>query len=361
MLVELPRPIFKAAIERLSVLSESGKIKVDAYTHFRLETVAEGLLLSTYNRTMRAEILISEVTHGGFQFVCGIPLLDVKDLCATLPSAASITLHFEGSACTFRCGTVRFKTRILTEDAFPKPEPQPFEMKPVNLQTLFQGLSLVQHCTDSTSQRQYAHGILITKSGLCATDGMRLSRVPDLWIKPEKPTAIMMDTVTRFQKLFKGYTEGGIAIHEGEIFMTGGGIKAVARLAAWRFPSVEAAIPKPSGRFVEISKEELSLALERALIVAEEAVPLPLTTLQYTEEGLRIHTEHEGQVADDLVIAQCPGRATAYVNPRYLLEAVRSFEADSILLDMQGPEIPLLLTEEGGAHVNVVMPLQPPQ
>lgn len=359
MLVELPRPIFKAAIERLSVLSESGKIKVDAYTHFRLETVAEGLLLSTYNRTMRAEILISEVAHDNFQFVCGIPLQEIKDLCATLPAAATITLQFDGASCTFRCGSVRFKTRILTEDAFPKPQPQGFEFKPVNLQLLFHGLSLVQHCTDAGSQRQYAHGILVTKSGLCATDGMRLSRVPDHWIKPDKPTAIVMETATRLQKIFKGYNEGGIAIHEGELFMTGGGIKAVARLAAWRIPNIDDAIPKPSGVFVQVMKEELSLALERALIVASE--PTPMTALQYTPEGLRILTEHEGQVADDLVVAQCPGRAIAYVNPRYLLDAVRSFEGDSILLDMQGPEIPLLLTEEGGTHVNVVMPLQPPQ
>lgn len=356
MLVELPRHIFKAAIERLSVLSESGKVKVDAYTHIRLETCPEGLRLSTYNRTMNAEILISEVRHDHARIVRGIPLQLVKDLCATLPEQDLISLEFAEATCLIRCGAVRFKTKVLLEDAFPKAKEQPQELRAVELQFLFQAFSLVQHCADPASQRTYAHGIILSKGKLSATDGMRLSCVVDHWLLPEKPAAIMLDTVTKLQKLFKGYARGSILIQNGEIFVSGGGVSATARLAAWQIPAIEKVIPKSRGQPIKLEKAELASALERALIVANEK--MPQTMIHVGEGGVRVFTEEEGQTAEDILPVPHPVRSSTMVNPKYLLEAVNSVETESVLIEIGGSEVPMLITDEEGSHVNVVMPIQ---
>jgi DNA polymerase III sliding clamp (beta) subunit (PCNA family) len=245
---------------------------------------------------------------------------------------------------------------VLLEDAFPQSKEGPLEFKEVNLQLLFHALGQVQHCADPTSQRQYAQGIILTKNKLCATDGMRLATVPDMWFQPEKATALTLDTVTKLQKLFKGYTQGGIVIEKGEVFVTGGGIKAAGRLAAWPVPGIEKAIPASKGSPVRIDKEELQSALERALIVAHEK--LPVTTIYFGEDGVRVYTDEDGQIAEDLIPASCPMRASATINPRYLLEAVKSVESEVVLLEMWGSEVPMRLTDEEGTHVNVVMPIQ---
>lgn len=356
MRVELPRPIFKAAIERLSVLSESGKLKVDAYTNLRLETLEGGLLFSAFNRSMRAEIKVTEVLHSGGHLVCGIPLQSMKELCATLPEAESVGLDFEEGTCTIRCGAVRFRTKLLLEDAFPKPQPETGELRPVNLGFLLHAMSLVQYCANTASQRQYAHGLIVTKTSICATDGFRLAKVPDEWLKPEAPIALTLDTVTKLQKLFKGYPEGAVLLRDGELLMTGGGIKAVTRLAAWKIPRVEEVLPKDKVPGILIEKEGLVRALERALIVANERIPR--TTLHFEAgEGIRIYTEEDGQAADDIIAAPVPRDGSVQVDPKYLLDAVEAVESDTIQLELRGPQDPLIITDEKGNHVNVVMPI----
>lgn len=356
MLVELPQPIFKAAIERLSVLNESGKVKLDAYTHIRLETLPGGLLLSAYNRMMRAEIAISEVRHDGFQFICGLPLQQVKDLCATLPEMPTLTLELDQTSCLIRCGSVRFKTKILLEDAFPKAQQPEGEPRKVNLKTFFLAMGMVSHCADPASQRQYAHGLLFTKKSICATDGMRVAKVDDHWIKPHEPIAITMDSVSRMQKLFKGYADGGLLLGETELIIIGGGVRAAVRLAAWKIPRVEDVIPKGDAPTVRIEKGFIEQALSRALIVTDEKAPQ--TTISFAPDGIRIFTEEDGQVAEDLIPIPCPAPSRVTINPRYLLDAIKSVEGESAVIELRGPEFPLVIKDMEGSHVNAIMPLQ---
>jgi DNA polymerase III sliding clamp (beta) subunit (PCNA family) len=364
MLLELPRPIFKAAIERLSVLNENGKVKVDAYTHIRLEVRGQRLLLSTYNRTMKAEISISEMRHEGEDFVCGLPLGQLRDFSSTLPEADTVMLKTDDTGCTIQCGRARFRTRLLLEDAFPRAvdiDGNPVDHaalahRKINLGFLFQSIGLVQHCVDPASQRPYAQGVIITPKVIAATDGMRLSKVPDEWIKPEKPIALTHESVTRLQKLFKGFGDGGVLLRPGELLLSGGGITAVTRLAAWPIPNIESAVPQKGLDTVSALAEDLIQALERALIIAEDKAPQ--TELEFTGHGfLKLLTEEDGQLSEDVVNVEGLARISIRVNPRFLLDAVKSIESEKVVFQIKAPEAPLLVTNEAGDHVNVIMPL----
>lgn len=366
MRIELQTRAFRAAIERLSVLNENGKIKVDAYTHIRLGASPRGMTLASFNRVMRAELVINEVLAGD-NVLCGLPLAELKAFCSNLPEADDMTMDFEETGCAIQCGSARFRTKVLYGDAFPRSvdasgQPVDYPRLPftrVNLQFLFQSVGLVSHCVDSSSQRQYAQGIIITPASICATDGMRLSKVPDQWLKPEKPMALTMESFTRLQKLFKGCQEGGVALRPGELVMTGGGITAVTRLAAWPLPNVEGVFPKSPASRVPIDKQELSQALQRALIVASDSAPQ--TTLHFSESGVRLHTEDDGQSSEDLVACEGTAPLSIMVNPRYLLDAVRSVESDCAVFELRGTQAPLVITNEAGDHVNVIMPIQASQ
>jgi DNA polymerase III sliding clamp (beta) subunit (PCNA family) len=357
MRVELPRSIFRTAVERLSVLGEAGKVRADAHTHLRLETLSGGLRLSAFARTMAAELWITEVRHSGFHFICGIPLTPLKELMATLPEADLIVLEFAEASCMILCGTVRFKTRILIEDAFPIIPMGELDLKPINLQFFFQNISLVTHCVDTASHREYAHGLLLTEGSMWATDGYRLAKSPDLWIGPERPLGLHMDTVTRLQKLFKGYQDGSVLLQPPELILCGGGIKAIARIATWRIPALGGVLKGPPGSVqIEVGKKALEDALERALIVASDKVPI--SNLEFSEKGLVIFTEEGGQAAEDPLAVKGVARMVFPINPRYLLDAVSSYEEDVIFIEPRGPETSLVLRNEGGTHVNVINPMQ---
>jgi DNA polymerase-3 subunit beta len=355
MRVELPRPIFKAAIERLSVLNAGGKVKVDAFAHIRLEASPSGLRLSTFNRVMQAELNITEVRMEG-GLVCGLPMEKLRDLSSTLPEADLVTLDFDGTGCTIYCGPVKFRIKVLVEDAFPPTAHSEFDYTPINLGFLFHSIGLVSHCVDPSNHRTFAHGIIITPESIVGTDGMRLAKVRDEWIKPAKTIAMTMETVTRLQKLFKGYQEGGIMLRQGEIVMAGGGITAVTKLAAWPIPGVESAFPKGQAVKVTYGKAELCQALERALIIASELGPQ--TSLHFGEGGLRLETEEDGQLAEDFLAGDRAPPMSLVINPNFLLDAVESIEGDKVVFELRGPETPLAITSEAGDHVNVIMPWQ---
>lgn len=363
MRLELQARVFRSAIERLSVLNENGKVKVDAYTHVRLGASPGGMTLATFNRVMRAQLVIHDILAGD-NVMCGLPLAELKAFCANLPEADTLAMEFDDTGCTMHCGKARFRTRALYEDAFPRSVDASGQLvdyprlpfTAVNLQFLFQAVGLVSHCVDTASQRQYAQGIIITPSSISATDGMRLSRVPDLWIKPEKPIAITMESLTRLQKLFKGCQEGGALLRPGELVLTGGGITAVTRLAAWPIPNVEGAFPKTQATRVAIPKPAISQALQRALIVASEKAPQ--TTLHFSDQGLRLHTEEDGQLSEELVSDTPAPKVSITANPHYLLDAVESVESDEAIFELRGLNAPLIISSEGGDHVNVIMPIQ---
>lgn len=366
MLLELPRPVFKSAIERLSVLSENRKVKVDAYTHIRLEMKGGRLLLSTFNQTMRAEISIAEVCHEGQDMVCGLPLQQLRDFSSTLPEAHSVMLQTEDTGCKIHCGRAVLRTKLLLEDAFPRAmeiDGRPLDQaalgfRKTNLSFLFQSIGLVEHCVDTTSQRQYAQGIIITPESIVATDGMRLSQVPDEWVKPEKSIGLTQESVTRLQKMFKGCSEGGLLLRPGELFLTGGSITAVTRLAAWPIPNIKSAVPGSSSGKVSVLTEDLIHAIERSLIVAEDNAPQ--TELEFTGHGfLRLKTEEDGQVSEDTVSVEGLTPMTVRVNPKFLLAAAKSIESERAVFQLKAPEAPLLITNETGEHVNVIMPLNP--
>lgn len=362
MRIELQTVAFRTAIERLSVLNENGRVKVDAYTHVRVAASPGGMTLSTFNRTMRAQLVINDLLAPG-NVLCGLPLAEIKAFCSNLPEADIMTMDFDETGCTIKCGPARFRTKVLYEDAFPRSVDAsgqtvdypklPFEKR--NLQFLFHAIGQVSHCVDTSSQRQYAQGVVVTPTSIAATDGTRLALVPDQWIKPDKAIALTMESVSRLQKLFKGCQDGGVCLRPGELVLTGNGITAVTRLAAWPIPNVGAVLPRNVPSRVLVPKDGLCQALERALIVASETAPQ--TTLQFSEAGLQLLTEEDGQASEDLIELSGAPRVSVVINPKYLLEAVESLEAEEAVFELRGPEVPLVVTSAAGDHVNVIMPI----
>lgn len=366
MRIELPRPVFKAAIERLSVLNESGKVKVDAYTHVRLQGEPGRLTLSTFNRTMKAELSITDPRIPD-SFVCGLPLQQLREFVSTLPEADHVRLEFEQTGCTVFCGNVKFRTKLLIEDAFPREaDLGEEEFLQVNLQLLFGAMDAVKHCVDTASARQYAHGILLLPGGpgaagaFCTTNGMRMALSPNPWISVPEAVAIPAETFTRLQKLFKGYQEGGVLVKAGEFVITAGGIRSTFRLASWPIPKIKGVIPKGQASVVLVPKEALKQALQRAVIIANEMAPQ--TELHFAGDGMiRVLTEEDGQMAEDTVqlhegVVRPP--KSMRVNPSYMLDAIESIEDPLVRMEVRSPTEPLILTNEAGDHLNVIMPFK---
>lgn len=357
--VDIPRAVFKSAVERLTSISESSKVGLEAFNNLRIEGFGHQLKIGSFNKILAAEVVLEDIPpHEPFGF--GASFAALKDLAAALPDAP-VHLHLGETSCTISAGASRFKLRIVTQDAFPPrqlAQGKPFDFADLpyydtDLGDLFSAIGKVIYCTDPTSGRNYAKGVIVTPDFFYASDGLRLSRFPNRVIRVDGPIALPVEGLTRLHKFFKGHHQGGISGGATDITFAAQGIFATMRLFSWEIPRFQAAVPGgPAGVFTA-PREATIAALQRTLIVANQKSPQ--TDLQFDGQTLAFRTDDDGDVAEDSVPCMGPSGTSVRINPKYLLEAVSRIEGDEVCFHLRDQNA-VTLTDSKGEHINVIMP-----
>jgi DNA polymerase III sliding clamp (beta) subunit (PCNA family) len=357
--VEIPRAAFKSAVERLTSISESSKVGLEAFNNLRIEGFGHQLKIGSFNKILAAEVILGDIPpHEPFGF--GASFAALKDLAAALPDAP-VHLHLGESSCTISAGVSRFKLRIVTQDAFPPRQlvqGKPFDFADLpyydtDLGELFLAIGKVVYCTDLTSERNYAKGVIVTPDFFYASDGLRLSRFPNRLMRVEKPIALPVEGLTRLHKFFKGYRQGGISGGVSDITLATQGMFATMRLFNWEIPRFQAAVPEGPADVFTAPREATIAALQRTLIVANQKSPQ--TDLHFDGRSLAFRTDEEGDVAEDSVPCMGVAPRSVRINPRYLLEAISRLDGDEVCFHLRGQSA-VTLTDKVGEHINVIMP-----
>jgi len=357
--VDIPRAVFKSAVERLTSISESSKVGLEAFNNLRIEGFGRQMKIGGFNKILAAEVVLEDIPpHEPFGF--GASFAALKDLAAALPDAP-INLRLGETSCTISAGASRFTLRIVAQEAFPPRQllqGKPFDFADLSyydtdIGDLFAAIGKVIYCTDVTSERHYARGVIAAPEFFFASDGLRLSRFPNRLLRVEKPIALPVEGLTRLSKFFKGRRLGGISGGATDITLAAHGMFATMRLLNWEIPRFQAAVPGGPADLFTAPREETIAALQRTLIVANQKSPQ--TSLDFDGRTLAFRTDEDGDVAEDSV--PCKGSAAALVriNPRYLLEAISRIEGDEVCFHLRG-QSGVTLTDSKGEHVNVIMP-----
>ncbi len=195
-----------------------------------------------------------------------------------------------------------------------------------------------------------------------ATDSYRLSEKV-INIKNEVEEVSCVIPVRAFyeaDRLASGKEEVAITISENQVMFAIEGTELVSRLIEGQFPPYEQILPKEHKTTVEISREELALAVRRVSIFAKEnnqhmkleflndgTMTVSTDTTQIGEEKTTIGVKIDGETN---VIA---------LNADYVLDVLAAIDDEKILFEMEGKMNPAVFKRLGKTDfVHLIMPLK---
>src|SRR5258706_1082441 len=207
----------------------------------------------------------------------GAPKLD--DILRALPDGADLTLQQQEKRLLVKAGKSRFTLQTLPAEDFPrlaKPagEAARFSLSQKALRRL---LGLVQYAMAQQDIRYYLNGLLmVVEDGelkVVATDGHRLAfaALPLGASLPRQEAIVPRKTVVELTKLLADSDdEVSIELSGTQAAFSFGAIELVSKLIDGKFPDYTRVIPTQHKNRLQIEREPLRQALQRAAILSNE-------------------------------------------------------------------------------------------
>jgi DNA polymerase-3 subunit beta len=302
----------------------------------------------------------------------------LTDICRVLPEGPVVCV-LEGTRFSVEGGGARFGLSVLPLDEYPALPALPAFRGEVDAAAFAAAVSQVAVAAGRDDTLPVLTGIRIGLDGgtmtLGATDRYRYA-IRELEWKPSEavapgtdavdvvvPSRRLAETARALAKagtvrIFLGETGGGKGSSGGGVLgIEGDGIRTTVRLLDGRLPRHDTLFAMETTATAEIGRAALAEAVKRVGVVAERDSPL---RLDFTEGSVLLQAGYEDDVASQRVPATLTGAATMTVafNPGYLLDAVSSFESETVRCELLGPGQRALLSDERGTHRHLLMSMK---
>ena len=151
-----------------------------------------------------------------------------------------------------------------------------------------------------------------------------------------------------------------LTLGSGLIQLAVPGVALTARLLDGQFPDVDHVMPQDVLAQCRLSVLALRGAVERVHLIAAKEHSTPVR-LRLDTGSLECSTEARdiGQAQETLECETHGEPIDILFNPAYILDALKSFEADEVLLEFSGLQSPARLREaEGTQYSHILLPLR---
>ncbi|KKZ75852.1 DNA polymerase III subunit beta [Streptomyces showdoensis] len=337
-----------------------------------LEAADGGLRVSglDYEASARIEVE-ADTLRDGRALVLGRRLLDI---CKVLP-AGPVACAVDGARLSVTGGDARFGLSLLPLDDYPAPPALPALRGTVDADAFAAAVGHVAVAAGRDDALPVLTGIRLGLDGttmtLAATDRYRYA-VRTLEWRPERapgapgqPGAEAADVVvparrlTEIARSLAGTGPLRLALDHGSIGFESEGMRTTTRLLDGRLPRHDKLFALGEHAVAVTGRAPLVEAVKRVAVVAEGDSPVQLT---FDGTGVHLQAGYEDDVASQRLPAALTGAESLTVafNPGYLLDALSSFDAAELHLQLLGPGQRALVTDgEGGSHRHLLMSVKP--
>ncbi len=297
-----------------------------------------------------------------------IPARKLFDICRALPDGARVKLEQTGDRVSISAGRSRFTLATLPATEFPVIENidvlECVSLPEVVLKDLIGHTSFAMAHQDV---RYYLNGLLLDlrdKTLRCvATDGHRLALCETTLgteITARRQIIIPRKGVLELQGLFEG-GEGLVELELGRnhVRVRRGSVTFTSKLIDGRFPDYEAVIPIGADKDIQVGREELRFALQRAAILTNEKYRG--VKLEVNPNRLRIvaHNPEQEEAVEELEVSTSVSDLSVGFNVNYLMDALAALSGDEVVLSLRDAQSSCLLRKVGSDDIrHVVMPLR---
>jgi DNA polymerase-3 subunit beta len=201
------------------------------------------------------------------------------DILRALPESAEVSLQQQDKRLVVKAGKSRFSLQTLPAEDFPrlaKPAGESARFK-LEQRALRRLLSLVQYAMAQQDIRYYLNGLLMVVEErslkLVATDGHRLAlaTLPLAADLPRHEVIVPRKTVLELSKLLSDSDdEVSVELSPTQAAFSFGSIDLVSKLVDGKFPDYTRVIPTQHKNKLQVEREPLRQALQRAAILSNE-------------------------------------------------------------------------------------------
>jgi DNA polymerase-3 subunit beta len=261
------------------------------------------------------------------------------DILRALPEDAEVSLQPQDKRLLVKAGRSRFSLQTLPAEDFPRlakaaGEAARFAMPQKALRRL---LGLVQYAMAQQDIRYYLNGLLmVVESGelkLVATDGHRLAfaALPLAADLPRQEAIVPRKTVVELAKLLaESDEEVRIELSGTQAGFSFGAVELVSKLIDGKFPDYTRVIPTQHKNRLQLEREPLRQALQRAAILSNEKFRGVRWVL--TEGSLKIVSSNADQeeAQEELEVRYAGDALDIGFNVNYLLDVLNNVPGNEL-------------------------------
>lgn len=296
-----------------------------------------------------------------------IPARKLLDIIRALPAGAQVTVSVEAEKATVKSGKSRFVLATLPASDFPTVE----DIKAQ--QTLKIGQESLRRLVDKThfsmaqqDVRYYLNGMLLESDGkmlrTVATDGHRLAFCESALegaAGAQYQVIVPRKGVLELQRLLAGDGEVELSIGTNHVRGQIGSIRFTSKLIDGRFPEYGRVIPQAPTRKVDLDRDVLKAALQRAAILSNEKYRGIRLVVRPSQLVLQTHNPEQEEAEEELEVSYSGEELEIGFNVNYLLEALSALEPGVLSIGLTDANNSCLLTAESTPSAKyVVMPMR---
>lgn len=324
--------------------------------------------LSLTGTDLEVEMRASAAVDSGEDGEITVPARKWFDLVRALPDGVKIDVQVKGDRVVMHAGRSRYTLASLPADEFPTTDEievaDKIALPEGNLRRLLERTAFAMANQDV---RYYLNGLLLDlrdhELRCVATDGHRMAMSEaklDATVKGKRQLIIPRKGVTELLGLFEsGDDVVTIEFSANHIRVRRADVTFTSKLIDGSFPDYEAVIPLGADKVVQIDRETMRNALQRAAILSNEKYRG--VRLEVSPNCLRIIAHNpEQEEAFEEIEAETPANDIAIgFNVGYLLDALGALDDERIHLLLRDAQSSCLLRGAANEQTqHVVMPLR---
>jgi len=297
-----------------------------------------------------------------------IPARKLFDICRALPDGSKVQFKLSGDRMTVSSARSRFTLATLAASEFPVIDNiELVERVRLPKATLKELMDRTAFAMANQDVRYYLNGMLLDlreKALRCvATDGHRLA-LAETEIESGSATArqiiIPRKGVVELQGLFES-GDGDVDLEFGRnhLRVRHNDVIFTSKLIDGRFPDYEAVIPIGADKEVQLARDALRGALQRAAILSNEKYRG--VKLDVSANKLRIvaHNPEQEEAVEEVEARTGVSELSVGFNVNYLLDAINALQGEEVTLCLRDANSSCLLRAPASDRSrHVIMPLR---
>jgi DNA polymerase-3 subunit beta len=138
-----------------------------------------------------------------------------------------------------------------------------------------------------------------------------------------------------------------------------GSFYVISRLIEGAFLDYQATIPKETSTKVVVNTREITSAVERMSLLANDKIPSPVKC-NFSEDSIKLTCKTSMGKANDVINTIISGNDVEIgFNNRYLLEALKNCDTDEVELELNGGISPMIIKPtKSDSFIYLVVPMR---